>query len=158
MNNRWFYWGIIRFSLRIWRELGSQKKLNRIPVLRDQKVLPEVRNRSLFSKGFGQLFELGHSSLIWSVNLQFHSLNIRYTYQSKLLLEKFFESEVGEFWVTSRYTFRNLWFQHRGTKFGMLRTSMPAIQCRISRTIPTPNLPIKFQLGFIGISDLLYLL
>ena len=39
--------GNIKFSLRIWRELGSQKKPNRIPVLRDQKVLPEVRNRSL---------------------------------------------------------------------------------------------------------------
>ena len=43
-------------------------------MLRDQKVLPEVRNRSLFSKGFGQLFELRNSSLIQSVNLQFHSL------------------------------------------------------------------------------------
>ena len=33
-------------------------------VLRDQKMLPEVRKRSLFSKGFGQLFELGNSSSI----------------------------------------------------------------------------------------------
>ena len=63
----------------------------------DQKVLPEVRNRSLFSKGFGQLFELGNPSLISSASLQFDSLNIRYTYQSKLQFEKFFESEVGEF-------------------------------------------------------------
>ena len=45
--DNWFYHGNSRFSLRIWRELGSQKKPNRIPVLRDQKVLPEVRNRSL---------------------------------------------------------------------------------------------------------------
>ena len=43
-------------------------------MLRDQKVLPEVRNRSLFSKGFGQLFGLRNSSFIQSVNLQFHSL------------------------------------------------------------------------------------
>ena len=131
------------FSLRIWRELASQKKPIRTPVLRDQKVLPEVRNRSLFNKGFGQLFELGNSSLIWSVNLQFHSFNIRYTHESKLQLEKFFELEVGEFWVTSRYTFRNLWFHHRGTNFGMLHTLMPTIQCRNSRTNPHPQPPYQ---------------
>ena len=67
------------------------------------------------------------------MNLQFHSFNIRYIHQSKLQLEKFFESEVGEFRVTSRYMFRNLRFHHRGTTCGMLHTPMPTIQCRNSR-------------------------
>ena len=151
MNYRRFYWEIRRFSLRIWRELGSQKKLNRTPVLRDQKVLPEVRNRSLFSEGFGQLFKLGNSSLIWSVNLQFHSLNIRYTHESKLQLEKVFESDVGEFWFTSRYTFRNWWFHHRGTNFGMLRTPMSTIQCRNSRKNPHPQPPYQASAWSFGI-------
>ena len=53
------------------------------------------------------------------MNLQLHSLNIRYTNQSKLQLEKFFESEVGEFWVAFWYRFWILWFHHRGTIFGM---------------------------------------
>ena len=61
------------------------------------KSAPRGSKSITFSKGFGQLFELGNSSLIYSANLQFHSLNIRYTHQSELQLEKFFESEVGEF-------------------------------------------------------------
>ena len=45
------------------RRVASEKEPNQHPVFRDPKVLPGVRNRSLFSKGISQLFELGNSSL-----------------------------------------------------------------------------------------------
>ena len=62
------------------------------------KSAPRGSKSITFSKGFGQLFELGNSSLIYLVNnLRFHSFNIQWVYEAKLRLEKFFESEVGEF-------------------------------------------------------------
>ena len=44
------------------------------------------------------------SSSIQQVNLRFPSLNIRHTYDSKLQLEKFLQSDVGLLWAAPRYS------------------------------------------------------
>ena len=70
------------------------------------KSAPRGRHRSLFDRGFGQLFELRFFflDLIGEPTFSFHQYSV-YPYESNLQLEKFFESEVGEFRVTSQYAF-----------------------------------------------------
>ena len=70
---------------------------NRPRVLREQKVLPEVRNRPLLLR---ELFSFSPFEKLlriqWGI-LPFYPFNLRYTYDSKLQLEKFSELEVGVF-------------------------------------------------------------
>ena len=92
---------------------------NRPRVLREQKVLPEVRNRPLLlRKCFNSSI---FKKLVWIQQgiLPFYPLNLFYTYDSKLQLEKFSESEVGALWAARRYSVRNLWFKYRGMQLGM---------------------------------------
>ena len=61
---------------------------NRPRVLRDQKVLPEVRNRPLLPRvffSFSTFKKLLH--IQWGI-LPFYPFNLRYTYKTKLKFEK----------------------------------------------------------------------
>ena len=79
------------------RRLASEKEPNRHPVLRDEKVLPEVRNRPLLPRDFFGSSILQKLIRIQWGNLPFYHSNIRYTCDSKLQLEKLLELEVGVF-------------------------------------------------------------
>ena len=87
---------------------------NRDPVIRDQKSLPEVRNRPLLPRDWSIYSTFRNSFLIQSGNLQFYPFNIRYIDDTKLKIEKFSKSDVGVFWAVAQYGFRNLRFKHRG--------------------------------------------
>ena len=82
-----------------------QNRSKRLPVLRDQKVLPEVRNRPLLlrenfkSRSFKKWLRIQYG------NTPFHHFNIRYTYGSKLPIEKLLDLEVGVSCAASRYRF-----------------------------------------------------
>ena len=79
----------------------STKQPNRDPVIRDQKVLPEVRNRPLLPRDWSIYSTFRNSFLIRSGNLQFYPFNIRYiddtVHDTKLKIEKFSKSDVGVF-------------------------------------------------------------
>ena len=65
-----------------------QNRLKRLPVLRDQKGLPEVRNRPLLPS---ENFKSRTVKKWLESNMgkpPFHHFNIRYTHGSKLQLEK----------------------------------------------------------------------
>ena len=66
-----------------------RNRSKRLPVLRDHKVLPEVRNRPLLPR---EIFKSPTLKKWWRIQYwkpPFHHFNIRYTYGSKLQLEKF---------------------------------------------------------------------
>ena len=92
---------------------------NRPRVLREQKVLPEVRNgplllREIFSfSTFEKLLRIQ-----WGI-LPFYPFNFRCTYKTKLVFEKMSQLEVGVLWIARRYRFSNLRFKHRGMQLGM---------------------------------------
>ena len=65
-----------------------QNRSKRPPVLRDQKVLPEVRNRPLLPRENFKSRTVKKWLRIQQGNHPFHHFNIRYTYGSKLQLEK----------------------------------------------------------------------
>ena len=68
---------------------------NRPRVLRDQKVLPDVRNRPLLLREFFSFSTFEKLLRIqWGI-LPFYPLNLRYTYDSKLKFEKLSQLEVG---------------------------------------------------------------
>ena len=92
---------------------------NRPRVLREQKVLPEVRNRPLLLREFFSFSTFEKLLRIqWGI-LPFYPFNFRYTYKTKLMFEKMSQLEVGVLWVARRYRFRNLRFKHRGMQLGM---------------------------------------
>ena len=66
-----------------------QNRSKRLPVLRDQNVLPEVRNRPLLPRENFKSRTLKKWLRIQLGNPPFHRFNIRYTHGSKLQLEKF---------------------------------------------------------------------
>ena len=81
----------------------------------DTSVVLTVKLQSSLPK-FANHCVHGHPTICFVLGIVFHFLNIRYIYLSKLQLEKCFESEFSEFWVTSTRTLKNVWFDHRGTK------------------------------------------
>ena len=78
------------------------------------KSAPRGSKSTDFAKGILQLFNLQQMLWIQYGNLLLNPFIIWHTYDSKLQLEKFLESEIGVFWVAPRYRFRNLRFKHRG--------------------------------------------
>ena len=66
-----------------------RNRSKRPPVLQDQKVLPEVRNRPLLLSEKFKSRTLKKWLRIQQGNSPFHHFNIRYTCGSKLQLEKF---------------------------------------------------------------------
>ena len=73
---------------------------NRPRVLREQKVLPEVRNRPLLLREFVSFSTMENLQRIqWGI-LPFYPFNLRYTYKTKLQLEKLSQLEVGVLSVT----------------------------------------------------------
>ena len=66
-----------------------QNRSKRLPVLRDRKVLPEVRNRPLLHKENFKSRTLQKWLRIQQGNPPFHCFNIRYTHGSELQLEKY---------------------------------------------------------------------
>ena len=79
------------------RRLDFENQPNRHPVLRDEKVLPEVRNRPLLPRDLFGPSILKKLIRIQQGNFPFYHSNIRYTCDSKLQLEKLLELEVGVF-------------------------------------------------------------
>ena len=64
-------------------------------VLREQKVLPEVRNQPLLLRDFFSFSTFEKLLRIqWGI-LPFYPFNLRYTYKTKLQLEKLSQLEVG---------------------------------------------------------------
>ena len=66
-----------------------QNRSKRLPVLRDRKVFPEVRNRPLLPKENFKSRTLKKWLRIQQGDPPFHHFNIRYTCGSELQLEKF---------------------------------------------------------------------
>ena len=68
---------------------------NRPRVLREQKVLPEVRNQPLLLREFFSFSTFEKLLRIqWGI-LPSYPFNLRYTYKTKLQLEKLSQLEVG---------------------------------------------------------------
>ena len=138
------------FSLRIWRELGSQKKPNRIPVLRDQKVLPEVRNRSLLVR---DLVSYSNSEILLQSTRRTYSF-IPSISDIPISLSCSLRSSSNRRLVNSELNLDTR-FEIYGSTIGVRNSVRYVPQCQqfnaaIQRKIPTPNLPIKLQLGPIG--------
>ena len=68
---------------------------NRPRVLREQKVLPEVRNGPFLLRDFFSFSTFEKLLRIqWGI-LLFYQFNLRYTYKTKLMFEKTSQLEVG---------------------------------------------------------------
>ena len=83
--------------------VGSES--NRPRVLREQKVLPEVRNRPLLLREFFSFSTFEKLLRIQSGILPFYPFNFRYTYKTKLQLEKVSQLEVGVLSVAYRISY-----------------------------------------------------
>ena len=118
-----------------------RNRSKRPPVLRDQKVLPEVRNRPLLPRENFKFGTVKKWLRIQYGNPPFHHFNVRYTYGSKLQFEKL----LGGWCVVSCKSIQFPKFTVQAQGYAIKHVTVHK-----SDKSPTPNLLIERQLGLTG--------